>query len=185
MSAERLGPMPEWNLADLYNDMTAPKIAADLEHSAAEAKALQEGLKGKLAGLDAAGLAAALTRYEALQDVLGRLSSYAGLLYAADTADPQRGKFYGDMQEKLTAITMDLLFFELELNQIEDARIDRLMAEAPLKRFAPWIVDLRKEKPYQLDDKTEKLFHEKSVTGRGAFNRLFNETMTALALQSR
>ena len=179
-SADRLGLMPEWNLADLYRDMTAPEIAADLAHGTAEAKALQAELKGKLALLDAAGLAAALTRYERLQDVLGRLSSYAGLLYAADTADPQRGKFYGDMQEKLTAITTDLLFFELELNQLDDAKLDRLIEEAPLVRFAPWIVDLRKEKPYQLDDRSEKLFHEKSVTSRGAFNRLFNETMTGL-----
>jgi oligoendopeptidase F len=178
-----LGSMPEWNLDDLYRTMTAPEIARDLERSAAEAKALEQDLKGRLAGLDAAALGAAIGRYEALQDVLGRLSSYAGLLFAADTADPQRGKFYGDMQEKLTAITTDLLFFELELNQLDDLRLKAMLEEPPLQRFKPWIVDLRKEKPYQLDDRTEKLFHEKSVTGRGAFNRLFNETMTALRFE--
>ncbi|MDP1159762.1 hypothetical protein, partial [Klebsiella variicola] len=46
--------------------------------------------------------------------------------------------------------------------------------------YRPWLVDLRKDKPYQLDDKIEQLFHEKSITGRGAWNRLFDETMTAL-----
>ncbi|MEZ5924921.1 MAG: M3 family oligoendopeptidase [Hyphomicrobiaceae bacterium] len=172
--------MPEWNLADLYRDMTAPEIAADLARSAGEAKGMAADYRGKLGTLDADGLARALATYEKLQDTLGRLSSYAGLLYAADTADPDRGKFYGDMQEKLTAITTDLLFFELELNQLDDARLDQLLKEPPLVRFAPWVVDLRKEKPYQLDDRIEQLFHEKSVTGRGAFNRLFNETMTAL-----
>ncbi|TIO54025.1 MAG: oligoendopeptidase F, partial [Mesorhizobium sp.] len=35
-------------------------------------------------------------------------------------------------------------------------------------------------KPYQLEDRVEQLFHEKSVTGRGAWNRLFDETMTDL-----
>ncbi|MFO1173005.1 MAG: M3 family oligoendopeptidase [Hyphomicrobiaceae bacterium] len=179
-AAERLGVMPEWNLADLYTDMSAPAIAADLASSASEAAAMQAELKGKLATLDATALAAALARYEKLQDVLGRLSSYAGLLYAADTADPQRGKFYGDMQEKLTAITTDLLFFELELNRLDDAKLEALLKEPPLVRFAPWVLDLRKEKPYQLEDKLEQLFHEKSVTSRAAFNRLFNETMTAL-----
>jgi oligoendopeptidase F len=54
-------------------------------------------------------------------DVMGRLGSYAGLLYAADTANPAKAKFYGDVQEKLTAISTDLLFFELELNQIAEA----------------------------------------------------------------
>ncbi len=36
------------------------------------------------------------------------------------------------------------------------------------------------ERPYQLEDRVEQLFHEKSVTGRGAWNRLFDETMSAL-----
>ena len=49
-----------------------------------------------------------------------------------------------------------------------------------LGHYRPWLEDVRKEKPYQLEDRVELLFHEKSVTGRGAWNRLFDETMTAL-----
>ena len=37
-----------------------------------------------------------------------------------------------------------------------------------------------REKPYQLDDELERLFHEKSVTGHSAWNRLFDETIAAL-----
>src|SRR5207237_572178 len=40
--------------------------------------------------------------------------------------------------------------------------------------------DVRKEKPYQLEDRVEELFHEKSVTGAGAWNRLFDETIGSL-----
>ncbi|HEY0571932.1 MAG TPA: M3 family oligoendopeptidase, partial [Enterovirga sp.] len=43
----------------------------------------------------------------------------------------------------------------------------------------------RRDKPYQLDDRIEQLFHEKSVTGRGAWNRLFDETLASLRFKLR
>src|SRR6476661_4953012 len=72
--------------------------------------------------------AAAARRYEAVEDRLGRLMSYAGLVYSGDTTDPVRAKFYGDTQERLTAASSELLFFALELNRIDDAVLDRAMA---------------------------------------------------------
>ena len=128
-------------------------------------------------------LAEAIAAYESLSDTIGRLGSYAGLLYAADTSDPENAKFYGDIQEKLTAITTDLIFFELELNKIDEAALARALQVPALARYKPWIDDLRKEKPYQLEEKLERLFHEKAITARGAWNRLFNETMTGAALR--
>ena len=113
-------------------------------------------------------------------NLLGRIGSYAGLVYAGDTSDPARGKFYGDTQEKLTAATSDLLFFELELNRLDDGALDEALAAGPLAHYRPWIEDIRKGKPYQLDDRLEQLFHEKSVTGYSAWNRLFDETIAAL-----
>jgi oligoendopeptidase F len=113
--------------------------------------------------------------------LIGRLLSFAGLVYAGDTSDPANAKLYGDIQEKMTNAGANLLFFSLELNKIDDAIIDAAMDRDPeLGRYRPWIVDLRKDKPYQLEDRVEQLFHEKSVSGRGAWNRLFDETMTAL-----
>ncbi len=105
------------------------------------------------------------------------------LLYAADTSDPKRQKFYGDIQEKITAISSNLLFFALELNRIDDKALETAMANSELGHYRPWIEDLRKEKPYQLEDKLEQLFHEKAVTARGAWDRLFNETMTSLRFE--
>src|SRR5438046_5499453 len=89
-------------------------------------------------------------------------------------------KVYGDMQERVTAASLHLLFFTLELNRLDDAALENAMADPVLGHYRPWIEDIRKEKPYQLEDRVEQLFHEKSVTGRGAWNRLFDETMTSL-----
>ena len=177
-----LGPMPEWNLADLYPGPQSRPVNGDIAKSAAAAQDIKARYQGKLADLtsDGAKLAEAIAAYEALSDTIGRLGSYAGLLYAANTSDPERAKFFGDIQERITNITSDLLFFELELNQIDDALLETAMAAPALARYRPWLTDIRREKPYQLEEKIEKLFHEKSMTARAAWTRLFNETMTAL-----
>jgi len=184
----KLGTLPEWRLADLYESPESPKLKADLEGSERAAEAMQDRYAGALAklldgGKGGAALAEAVRAYEALNDVLGRVASYAGLLYAADTSDPKRQKFYGDIQEKLTAISSKLLFFALELNRLDDGALETAMSQSELGHYRPWIEDLRKEKPYQLDDKLEQLFHEKAVTARGAWDRLFNETMASLKFE--
>ena len=81
--------------------------------------------------------------------------------------------------------SLHLLFFTLELNRIDDAALERAMGDPALGHYRPWLEDVRKEKPYQLEDRVEELFHEKSVTGAGAWNRLFDETLGALALRGR
>lgn len=180
-----LGPIPEWDLSDLYKGTDAPEVGRDLERAAAEAKRIKETYQGKLAALasDPPKLAEAIAAYEQLSDLMGKLGSFAGLLYAANQADPARAKFYGDISEKLTKISTDLIFVELELNQIEEAALATAVRDPALARFKPWLEDLRKEKPYQLDEKLEQLFTEKGQTGRGAFNRLFSETMTGLRFE--
>lgn len=184
-AAPALGHLPEWNLADLYAGMDAPELKRDLARAMAEALAFEGRWKGTLAAEAARGaegrLGEALKAYEALEELIGRIVSYAGLVYAGDTSDPQRAKLYGDVQEKMTDASSHLLFFALELNQIEDAALEGALAADPaFGHYRPWVLDLRKDKPYQLEDRIEQLFHEKSVTGRGAWNRLFDETMTDL-----
>src|SRR5262245_59154847 len=180
-----LGKLPEWNLADLYPSYDASEVKRDLERADAECIAFEEAYKGKLAEFAvgaAAGpkLAEAVKRYEALDDLLGRLISFASLFYAGNTTDPVRAKFYGDIQERITAASLHLLFFTLELNRIDDAQLEAAMRDPTLGHYRPWLEDVRKEKPYQLEDRVEELFHEKSVTGYSAWNRLFDETIAAL-----
>jgi oligoendopeptidase F len=177
--------LPEWNLADLYAGLEAPEIKRDLDRVDADCVAFEEAYKGRLADLarsPAAGaaLAEAVKRYEAIDDLVGRLVSYAGLVRAGDISDSVRAKFSGDVHERITAASTHLLFFTLELNRIDDALIEAAMADPALGHYRPWIEDVRKEKPHQLDDRIEQLFHEKSVTANGAWNRLFVETVAGL-----
>ena len=178
-----LGELPEWQLDDLYPGPDSDEFKGDLEKVEAEANRFADAWRGKLAETTAEGgdaLAKVIQEYEALGDLLGRIGSYAMLYYVGDTTDAARSKFFGDAQQKLTDISTSILFFELEFNKINDEVMSEALKASALAHYKPWIDDLRKERPYQLDDKIEELFHEKSVTSRGAFNRLFDETMAAL-----
>jgi oligoendopeptidase F len=182
---EPIGEMPGWNLSDLYSAGGA-ELSADIERASQEAAAFRETYLGKLDGLarqDPGGLAKAIAAYEAQSDRMGRIGSFAYLNYVTNTADPARAKLFGDAQDKLTSVSTQLLFFDLELNRIEDTIMDAALQNAALAHFRPWLTDLRKERPYQLPDDLEKLFHEKSMTGPAAWSRLFNETLTSLRFE--
>ncbi|HKD56256.1 MAG TPA: M3 family oligoendopeptidase, partial [Hyphomicrobiaceae bacterium] len=177
--------MPTWKLDDLYPSPKSEAVEADLKKAAEAADAIRRRYQGKFAELatDGAKLAEAIIAYESLSDTIGRLGSYAGLLFSADMANPENAKFYGDVQEKITAITTELIFFELELNKLDEGALSRALQVPALARFKPWIDDLRKEKPYQLNEELERLFHEKSITAHSAWSRLFSETMTRLRFE--
>ncbi len=174
--------LPSWNLDDLYPGIDSPEVGADRARSRDDAEAFAARWKGRLGEAAEAGdLGTAIAAFEAIEDRLGRIASYAGLVYAADTSNPQHAKFYGDNQQFLTEIGAQLLFFGLELNRIDDATLEAAYGrDALLARYRPWLIDLRLEKPYQLADEIETLFMEKAQTSANAFQRLFDETLTGL-----
>ncbi|WP_422373648.1 M3 family oligoendopeptidase [Hoeflea sp.] len=183
-----LGDLPDWNLGDLYPGAESPEFKSDMAAARERAAKFEAVWKGRLqeaAGKTGEeGLGAAIEAYEQLEELMGRIISYAGLTYFSDTSDPANAKFYGDVQSAITDISAHLLFFALELNRIDDGAVDTCLKQDPrAARYEPWIRDLRLDKPYQLEDRVEQLFHEKSVTGRTAWNRLFDETMSDLTFE--
>ena len=178
---DTLGPLPQWNLDDLYPGPESEALAGDLERAAAGAKAFRGRWEGRLEALSGAELAAAVRGFEELQETLGRVMSYAQLVYARDMSDAEIGRFYQTMQERTTAISTDLLFFTLALNRLDEAALEAKLAESPaLARYRPWLRDQRAFREHQLSDELERLLHEKHVVGRAAWVRLFDETMAAL-----
>ncbi len=179
-SAAATAELPVWNLSDLFPGRDSPQLAAALDSAEADAKAFAAKYAEKLAGLSGAALGAAIGEYEKLEERLARLTSFADLTYAGDQADPAIAKFYQGIQERVNAISSSTLFFALELNRIADADLEAKLADPALKRYAPWLRDLRSFRPHQLPDEMEKLLHEKYVAGRAAWGRLFDETMAGV-----
>jgi oligoendopeptidase F len=175
-----LGSLPQWNLGDLYESPTAPGIEGDLDRGAAQAKALAARFRGKLAILSGDDMAEAVKEYEVLQDLLGKVGSYAQLVYAGNMSDPENGRFYQTIQERITDITAEIIFFTLEINRIEEGRLEAMLATPALARYKPWFEAVRAFRLHQLSDEAERLLHDKSVVGRAAWNRLFDETIAGM-----
>jgi len=177
-----LGSLPAWDLSDLYPSPDAPALKADLDRLDADAKAFRDRYAGKLAAIDGAALGAAVAEYEALDELMGRIMSYAQLLHAGDLSDPEIGKFYQTMQERVNAASAQTIFFTLELNKLSDEDTAKKLKAPKLARYAPWLRDVRAFRPHQLDEEIERLLHEKYVAGRAAWNRLFDQTLAGLRI---
>ncbi len=172
--------LPVWDLSDLYQAPNDPKIAADFKSLTKKAAEFAKAYAGKLAKLSGDQLAIAVADYEKMQDALGKIGSYAQLLYASDMAAPANTQFYQNAQEQLTVISSQLIFFGLEINKLSDAQLAKaLKSSKKLAHYQPWLDAVRSYKPYQLSDELEGYIHETSVT-MGAWQRLFDESISRL-----
>jgi oligoendopeptidase F len=165
-----------WDLEPLLAGATVDEL---IDRADALAGELSE-LRGQVATLDAAGLAAAMARFAELQELLGRAGNYAGLRFATDTADPANGAQMQRVQERSTAIATRLLFFELEWAALPDERVDALLADPRLTFCAHHLRSERRYRPHLLSEPEEKILTEKSVTGSSAWGRLFGELSSTI-----
>ena len=175
------GDLPEWDLSDLYSSETAPELARDLEWLNSACVDFANDFEGNLASLNSTEMLNAVHRYEQIDLITGRIMSFAGLRYYQLTIDPNRAKFMSDMQDKITVSTTPLVFFSLEFNRLDEAKLAALCAQnTDLARYTPVFKRMRAMKPYQLSDELEKFLHDQSVVGTAAWNRLFDETVAGL-----
>ncbi len=172
--------LPAWDLADLYPGAESPELKADLKRVEEMAAEFSRDFAGKMATLDAAGFAEALRQYEEINEILGRILSFAQLRHATAVTDAAIARFQQNINEKATVISQKTLFFSLEINHVDDARIKLWLEHPETKRYKPWLDHVRAFRPYQLSDEAENLLHEREVVGRAAWNRLFDETLAAM-----
>ncbi len=172
--------LPEWDLSDLYPATDSKALKDDLARADRDAAAFHKEYFGKVAKLSGAALGRAVARYETIDERLSKIMSYAQLVHAGDVADPEIGRFYQTTQEAATATASRLVFFTLELNAISDRDLAKKLKTPALAVYASWIRDVRAFKDHELAEEMERLLTEKRVAGRGAFNRLFDETMARL-----
>jgi oligoendopeptidase F len=179
-------------------DLTAAEIAWDLEPllpepadrgladllDAADARAEELAkTRGHVAELDAAGLAAFMEGLAEVLDLVGRAGSYAGLDFATDTTDPARGARMQRVEERATVINTKLLFFELEWAELSDEQVERLLADDRLLSARHHLRSARRYRPHLLTEPEEVVLTEKAITGRSAWERLFEEQVSSIAVE--
>ncbi len=172
-----------WNLGDLYAGVDDPRIDRDLEAAYARARAFETRYRSKVAtpgGPSAKELHAALVELEEMSEQMDRPMVYASLLHASSSLDPARGALLIRARERRTAIGKHLIFFDLEWIKVEDAAVARLLADKELAHYKHYLEQKLIWKPHFLSEPEEKILDEKSNTGRAAFVRLFDESVSAM-----
>ena len=185
MSVKKLKTPPSWDLSDFYSSTKDKKITADIKKIALESEKFVKDFAGKIVKSDAKKLVEAIKKYEEICELIGKVSCYSQLLYASDLSNQNYISFYQNTTEQLSEYESKLVFFTLELNQIDDKKIATLLKNSDFKKYQPFIRDTRAFKKYQLSHDLEKFSLDKSITGRNAFVRLFDETVNNLKFSYR
>ena len=180
LTKNTLGKLPVWNLKDLYESPKAKNLNNDLNQLRKITKKFEKKYTYKITNLSPSQLLKAIIELENIDIKIDKIMSYAHLLVAEDGNNEKNKIFYQQMQEQITNIASSIVFFSLELNEVSNAKLNKIYADKKLEPYKNWIKNIRKFKPYQLDVKTEKLLQEKSITSRSAWVRLFDDTIASL-----
>jgi oligoendopeptidase F len=172
-----------WNLDALVDGEGEAGVERQLTDALARAQAFAERCAGKLAQLDGAGLAQAMHELAAIHDLVSRAGTYAALRFSTDTADPARGALLQRVQEQGTSIETKLLFFDLEWAALPDDRARELVQGEALDFARHHLHNVRRYRDHLLSEPEEKVMAEKSVTGNGAWARLFEELTSAIEVE--
>jgi oligoendopeptidase F len=158
-------------------------VQSALDEAMSRAERFAERYRGALETLDAAALREAMSELAAINELVGRAGSYAQLRFSTDTADPARGALLQKVQERATALETTLLFFELEWAALDDERANALLAGEGLDFCSHYLRTARRYRPHLLSEPEELVLSEKSLTGRTAWSRLFEELTSALEVE--
>lgn len=165
--------MPEWDLSVLFKDINDPKIDDTFKKSIVDAQNFSAKYKNKIANLNETEILDAITTYEQILQNSAKPELFAYLIFAADSSKQEHGAFLQRCQENSTQVSEILIFFDLELTNLSEDKIQNLATKYPsyahyLKRLVVW-------KPHRLSENEEKIFNDKAQTSSGAFRRLFEE----------
>lgn len=171
-----------WDLGPLLPEPSDRGLTELLDAADARTETLAR-TRGHVAELDADGLAEFMNGLAEVLDLVGRAGSYAGLDFATDTTDPARGARMQRVEERATVINTKLLFFELEWAELPDDQVERLLADERLSMARHYLRSERRYRPHLLTEPEEVILSEKAITGRSAFERLFEEQVSSISVE--
>ena len=172
--------LPLWNLSDLYKSKSSKELTNDLNFIKIKTKKFEKKYFNKLHNLNSKQLYQSIFELEKIDMVMDKILSYAHLLVAEDGNNEKNKIFFQQMQEIITKYASSILFFNVELNQIPELRLNKLLKDKNILVYRNWILTKRSFKPFQLNLDLEKLLQDKNITSHSAWIRLFDDIITSL-----
>lgn len=168
-----------WDLSDLYTSNDDPQLAKDKELVLEVAEAFAEKYRGKISELSAGDFKIMLDEYEEILDTSGKIGSFAYLQWSTDTGNTDYGKLVAETNELSSEVSQKLVFMDVEWLKISDEDAQKLMESPKLEKYKHYLESSRRYKDHVLEEGQEKVMSAKSVTGRSAWVRFFDETLGA------
>ena len=179
-----LSNLPNWDLTDFYHNTKDPRIQQDLDGLKEMVSKFVEVYAGNLTSGQV--ILSAIKDYEAIEDLMAKLMSYAFLNSTTQLKETEPQQFLQHIQEQVTNLATPLVFFNLELSKLDEAVLTQGYTDVPaLKRYESWLNNVRLYKDHQLSEDQERLLMEKALTGRSACNRLYDETLAGIQFEWR
>lgn len=169
----------KWDLSDLYKSIDDPELTKDKERIRKRADSFATSYKGKVQKFDAQEMKQALEEYEELLEIIGKIGSYARLIWSTNTTKAEYGKLVQEANELSSEIHQKLVFFDIEWLDLDREKAQDLINDNILSGYRHYLETLQRYKEHILSEKEEQILSAKSVTGRSAWNRYFDETMGA------
>lgn len=168
-----------WDLSDLYKSPEDPKLLEDKKKLLKEADEFADKYHGRISALSASEFSDALRAYESLIQRAGKIGSYSHLIWSTNTEDAKLGKLLQEANELGSELSQKLVFFDVEWMKLDDNRAEELIHSEELFPLKHYLRVSRMYKDHTLSEDAEQVMSAKSVTGRSAWNRYFDETLGA------
>ncbi|MFO7799387.1 MAG: oligoendopeptidase F, partial [Rhodohalobacter sp.] len=168
-----------WDLSDLYKSPEDPKLLEDKKKLLKEADEFADKYHGRISALSASEFSDALRAYESLIQRAGKIGSYSHLIWSTNTEDAKLGKLLQEANELGSELSQKLVFFDVEWMKLDDNRAEELIHSEELFPWKHYLRVSRMYKDHTLSEDAEQVMSAKSVTGRSAWNRYFDETLGA------
>jgi oligoendopeptidase F len=176
--------LPKWDLRDFYVDHNDPALQSDKSVLLEGAKHFAKKYRSKIVGVNAKDLYSAICEYEDLQELSGKISSYADLLFSTQTTNSNIAKIYQDIGDIVSEAQSELVFFELEINYLPEETLQKMLLEnINLQRFEPWLRDVRAGKAHLLAEDLEKILLEKQTVSNSAWLRLYEDISNRMQIE--
>ncbi|HZH97728.1 MAG TPA: M3 family metallopeptidase, partial [Fimbriimonadaceae bacterium] len=187
MAAVSAPAVPRWDLSALFGGMDDPRIEETWVRCMEKAAAFAERYRGKINSpdLSAETLASAIAELESLIQESAKPGNYGQLLFAGDSSDAKIGAFMQKQMEKSSALSVQVMFFELELQDVPEETMSRIIDDPKLAQYKHYISVARKLSPHKLTEAEEIILEETANTGSRAWVRLFEEVTSNYAFKLR
>ena len=164
-----------WKLDHLFDGHDDPRISEILIDAEQKIASFADQYKSKLHKLTTDELKQAFQEKEAILNPLYKVSQFSHLLLSLDTQNKDSKALVSKVDETLSRLSNDLLFFGLELGEVSNDVFDKKHDLKCLDDYHYPVSFIRKKAEHRLTEKEEQLVNLKDLTGIKAARKLYSE----------